>query len=128
MTSMTKLASISALLLLGACAAGAAHHEPARPAAAAGVAFQAPISHRVPSVDRIAYAIRMQLNGLATAELDLCVAPAGNVVAVTLAKSSSMTEFDAALLRDARRWQFATLPGPSSVQHCRRQLIEYRAH
>lgn len=121
---MTKLALVVAVA--GACA-GSRSVPVVAPNDGARIEPQA-LQHRVPTVDRISYAVRMQMNGIAAAELDLCVAPAGDVVKVTLAKSSSMTEFDAALLRDARRWKFSALPGPTSVQGCRRHLVEYRAH
>ena len=85
------------------------------------------VEHDVPSVERISSSIRARLGRVATAELELCVAPAGNVTKVTLAKSSSYTAFDAALVSDAHAWQFASLPGPANVQSCRLATIAYHA-
>jgi TonB family protein len=135
---MSKL--VIASLLLSACATTGAtleHNNPAPhariqfdPSAVTGVkaAFPEAIEPRVRAVDRIAHLVRARLGGVATAQLELCVAPAGKVTKVTLARSSSFETFDAALLQDAQAWRFASLPGPTTVQSCRHATISYTAH
>lgn len=97
------------------------------PSDTAAPAFPAALEPAVPSVDRIASSVRAALGSVATAELDLCVAPSGRVAKVELARSSSYDAFDGALLRDAKDWQFAVMPGPATVQSCRRATVAYRA-
>jgi TonB family protein len=89
-------------------------------------AFPEAIEPALPSVDRISREVRAQLGDTAVADLDLCVSPAGKVTRVAIAKSSTLAAFDAALLHDAEHWQFDALPGPDTVQSCRRATIEYR--
>ncbi|MEO8706644.1 MAG: energy transducer TonB [Kofleriaceae bacterium] len=97
-------------------------------AAGAARAFPHAIEPEVPSVNRLSSSVLARLGRVASAELELCVAPAGNVTKVTLARSSSYAAFDEALVHDARAWQFASLPGPTSVQSCRLTTIAYHAH
>jgi TonB family protein len=90
-------------------------------------AFPAALDPRVPSVDRMAHALKARYGATTmTATLDLCVAPDGHVTKISIAEGSSYDAFDHALLRDVAAWQFASLPGPTSVQSCRRATIAYR--
>jgi TonB family protein len=93
---------------------------------AAATVFPSVVEPAVPSVDRIAHSIRARLGSTAIAELELCVSPAGNVTKVALAKTSTFEAFDAALVRDAEAWRFAAMPGPASLQSCRRARIAYQ--
>lgn len=92
---------------------------------AARLAFPAPVSVTAPSIDRIAATVRAALGDAATAELDLCIAVDGSVASAKISHSSSLAPFDQALLRDARSWRFATMPGPASLQSCRRATVRY---
>lgn len=137
---MTKLLALALVSSLAACAATSTQStldrdttprakvqlDLAATSDATQPAFPAALAPEVPSVDRLAHTIRAALGSTATAELDLCVSPAGTVTKVELARSSSLPELDAALLHDARAWQFASMPGPDSVQSCRRATIAYR--
>lgn len=92
-------------------------------------AFPEALDTRVRSVDRMAHALKARYpNATMTAKLDLCVAPDGHVTKIAIAERSSYDAFDHALLRDAASWQFASLPGPASVESCRRATVEYIAH
>lgn len=92
-------------------------------------AFPDALDTRVRSIDRMAHAIKARYgNATMTAKLDLCVAPDGHVTKIALAEKSSYDAFDHALIRDAAAWQFASLPGPASVESCRRATVEYQAH
>ena len=136
---MSKLAIAVASLSLAACASTQTtlDHDTAMRAKvrldltltgdAAIPAFPSAIDPAVPSVDRISHSIRARLGETATAELELCVSPAGHVTKVALARGSTFEAFDAALLRDAESWQFATMPGPAGLQACRHATIAYRA-
>ena len=96
--------------------------------AGAQPAFPTALDPALPSVDRISHNVRAALGDMATAEIDLCVAPSGSVTKVEIARSSNLEAFDEAVLRDARAWRFASLPGPDTLQSCRRATIAYRAH
>jgi outer membrane biosynthesis protein TonB len=97
-------------------------------AAGADSAFPSAVDPQLPAVDRIARAVRLNLGGTATAELDLCVTPTGAVKHLRLVRGSSYTAFDQALLRDAAAWQFASLPGPDHVMSCSRATVAYHVH
>lgn len=93
----------------------------------ATAAFPAALDPAVPSIDRMQHALRARYGSTTmTAELDLCVAPDGHVTKISLAQGSTYDVFDHALLRDAAAWQFATLPGPATVESCRRASVTYR--
>jgi outer membrane biosynthesis protein TonB len=95
----------------------------------ASSAFPDAVDTRVRSIDRMAHAIKARYGVTTmTATLDLCVAPDGHVTKVALAEKSSYDAFDHALVRDAAAWQFASLPGPASVESCRRATVEYATH
>jgi TonB family protein len=98
------------------------------PPASTQRAYPELVDPAVPSIDRLAHSIRARLGAAATAELDLCTTPAGRVTRVALARSSSFEAFDAALVHDAEGWQFGAMPGPDSVQSCRRTTVTYRPH
>lgn len=94
----------------------------------ASVAFPDALDTRVRSVDRMAHAIKARYGATTMmAKLDLCVAPDGHITKVALAEKSSYDAFDHALVQDAAAWQFASLPGPATVESCRRATVEYRA-
>ena len=86
------------------------------------------IDPKVTAIDRLSHSIRSRLGASATAEIDLCTAPSGRVTKVAIAKSSSFDAFDGALLSDAGAWQFAAIPGPDTVQSCRRTTVTYHVH
>jgi len=90
--------------------------------------FPEAIDPAVPTVDRMAHAIRARFGTTTmTAELDLCVAPDGHVTKLGLAQGSSYDAFDHALVRDAAAWRFETLPGPATVESCRRAKVAYHS-
>jgi len=90
-------------------------------------AFPEAVETRVRSVDRMAHAIKARYGATTlTAVLDLCVAPDGHITKIAIAEGSTYDAFDHALLQDAAAWQFASLPGPTSVQSCRRATVAYR--
>lgn len=141
---MSKLvvSSVLALCLLSACAAGtklieadrtASSGTPARldfavTAAEEASGFPRVRDPRLPSVDRIGSRVRAELGDTATAAVELCVAPSGQVTKVELVESSTLAAFDAALLRDATSWRFASLPGPATLQTCSRATVTYHPH
>lgn len=89
--------------------------------------FPQAMDPRLPSVDRIARHL-----GDRVASIELCVAPAGHVTKVALLAPSGDERFDAALLHDAKQWQFASLPGHSAtgtvtLQSCERAQVRYLA-
>ncbi len=95
---------------------------------AVGASFPAVVEPRLPSADRIAPRIRTLLGETASADVHLCVAPAGNVTSVALARGSTMPAFDHAMMNDVTAWQFAAQPGPATVRTCERFTISYRTH
>jgi TonB family protein len=136
---MSKLAVLASLSLVACASTGATTLErdtsprakvklDLSPVDLVDSAFPAAIEPTVPSVDRISNSVRAALGNKAVAELDLCVSPAGQVLTVEIARSSSYQPFDAALLKDAATWQFASLPGPDYMKSCRRTTIAYYVH
>lgn len=90
--------------------------------------FPAAIDPTMPSVDRIAHQLRYELGDAIHAALDLCVAPDGRVTKVALVEPTKHEAIDAAILRDAREWQFASRPGStaaSTLQTCERASLTY---
>lgn len=99
------------------------------PAGDATSAFPAAIDTRVRAVDRMAHAIKARFGGATmTAKLALCVAPDGHVTKLSMLEGSSDEVFDQALLSDVAAWQFASLPGPATVESCRKATVAYRAY
>jgi TonB family protein len=90
--------------------------------------FPAALDPVMPSVDRIGREVRGTLGSTASAQIDLCVSPAGNVTRLALVQGSSFSDFDQALLRDVNAWQFESMPGPAGVQTCERAKITYRPY
>ena len=134
---ITKL-SLSACLFITACAATQTM-DTREPHSRANVqldfsksadvqaTFPQAIDPRLPSVDRMSRHLGDQV-----ASVELCVAPAGHVTKVAIVDSSGDDRFDAALLRDAKEWQFASLPGHSAsgtvtLQTCERATVKYIA-
>lgn len=90
--------------------------------------FPAALEPTMPSVDRIAYQLRYELGDTILASLDLCVAPDGRVTEVALVTPTRHAQLDAAILHDAREWQFASQPGSTAtakVQTCERASLKY---
>ena len=98
----------------------------AMPADGAVAMTPAARSPKLPTVDRMAQQIRFELGETARAAVEMCITPEGRVARVALLESSKLAAFDQALLRDTAEWQFAPLPGPSTISHCRAMKIEYR--
>ncbi len=86
----------------------------------------AAIDPRLPRVDRMATQIRYEIGDTITAELSLCVSPDGNVTDVALAGSTGLSDLDTAIIDDVRAWQFAELPGASTLRTCQRTTLAYR--
>jgi len=97
------------------------------PAQGAVAVVSTAIDTKVPNVDQIGRRVRFELGDTARAKLEMCIKPDGRVARVALLETSRLAAFDQALLRDATDWQFAALPGPSTIEHCRPVNIEYRA-
>jgi TonB family protein len=90
--------------------------------------FPAALEPTMPSVDRVAHQLRFELGDAVQASLDLCVAPDGRVTNVALVDSTRHEALDAAILRDAREWQFASRPGSTAtanLQTCERASLKY---
>lgn len=126
-------------ILLGACATGslATDRETSprlgvkleiTPAAEAGHVFPSTVDARLPSAGRLDRQILTELGRTASVEVELCVAPAGAVRSVAIARGSSLAAFDQAVLADARAWRFARLPGPATVQSCTHATVTYYPH
>lgn len=96
------------------------------PAADAQQVIPAAIDPRLPSVDRMATRVRYELGESVTAELSVCVNPSGNVIDVSLAQSTGLSDLDTAIIDDVRAWQFAELPGDPSLRTCQRATLAYR--
>jgi TonB family protein len=138
---MHKLAAIS-FAFLGACATTSfpmngdvtpsAHPQLAfalaGPVVIAAAGFPEITNPRLPDANRMQRQIRDQLGDRAVATVALCVVPSGKVASVELLQSSTMPAFDAAVLRDAARWETAATPGPDTVQMCQHVTIDYRLH
>jgi TonB family protein len=86
----------------------------------------AAIDPQLPRVDHMARRIKFELGDRVSAELSLCVSPQGSVTDVAIARSSGMSDLDTAIVDDVRAWQFAEMPGPSSVRTCRQATLAYR--
>jgi hypothetical protein len=97
-------------------------------AACAGTTMQP--AQRLPSVDRIAHQVRARLGDEAVASIALCVAANGKVSKVSLLEGTAYEPFDAAIVRDAHEWQFASMPGATAatkLQTCERAKVKYLA-
>ena len=85
---------------------------------------------RLPSVDRIAHQVRAQLGDVAVASIELCVGAGGNVTKVEILEGTSYEPFNAAVVRDIEKWQFASMPGATAqqkLQTCERAKVKYVA-
>lgn len=89
--------------------------------------FPSVIEPALPSADRLAHHVRARFGEVIEAELDLCVAPNGEVASAKLASSTGFEALDAAIERDASAWKFDAMPGPATVQSCERARLTYRA-
>lgn len=88
-------------------------------------AFPAARNTKLPSADRISGEIRSGLGEVASADVDLCIAPDGHVQGLKLVRGSSFTAFDEAIMRDMRDWQFAS-SFASNLRTCESATITYR--
>jgi hypothetical protein len=137
----TKLC-LSTVLFASACATTGTTMEPREPTMRSKVeldlsvqaqersVFPAAQEPRLPSVDRIARQVRARLGDEAIASIELCVAADGKVAKVALVEGTAYEPFNAAILRDAHEWQFASMPGASSaakLQTCERATVKYLA-
>jgi TonB family protein len=130
-------------MLLAGCAAGGTRldretspHarlrlEPASPTEVSS-AFPVVNDPRLPSADQMSRVILDELGPVASAEVRVCVAADGHVQEVNLVRSSSLVQFDRALLRDMTDWQFSGTPGSSALAStlhtCEDATITYRPH
>ena len=134
--------SLSLLLFTGACATTGTTMETREPAPRAKVlidlastsheraVFPEALEPRMPTVDRVAHRLRAELGDAVLASLELCVAPDGHVTKVSLVEPTAHEQLDAAILRDAREWQFASQPGSTAMttvklQTCERASVKY---
>jgi hypothetical protein len=87
---------------------------------------------RLPSADRLSHVILSKLDGVASVEVHLCVAPDGHVQGLSVVRGSSIADFDAAVKNDVADWQFSGMPGSSSfassLRSCELATITYRPH
>jgi hypothetical protein len=95
-------------------------------------AFPVARNPRLPSADRLTPVIWSELDGVASVEIQLCVAPDGHVQGLSLVRGSSLAAFDAAVKNDVADWQFSGMPGSSSfasnLRTCELATITYRPH
>jgi hypothetical protein len=87
---------------------------------------------RLPSADHLSHVIWSKLDGVASVEVQMCVAPDGHVQTLSVVRGSSLADFDAAVKHDASDWQFSGMPGSSSfassLRTCELATITYRPH
>ena len=132
---MLKLIAVSCVLF-AACAShsnGVARETALRASArvemkvtgATAKARPAATQPQLPSVDQISGELRAGLGEVASADVDLCIAPDGHVQGVKLVRGSSHAAFDQAVLRDMRDWQFASTFA-SNLRTCESATITYR--
>jgi TonB family protein len=93
----------------------------------ATAAFPEVLDRSVPTVDRMIHAVRARLGTIAVAQIELCVSPDGHVTKAAVTRGSGYEAFDNALQTDAAAWQFASMPGPSTVKSCRLTTVAYLA-
>ena len=137
----TKLC-LSSVLFVAACATTGTTMESREPAPHARVeldlsaqaderaVFPAAQEPRLPSVDRIAHQVRARLGNEIVASIELCVAPDGKVTKASMIEGTTYAPLDAAILRDAQEWQFASMPGATAatkLQTCERAKVRYLA-
>lgn len=82
----------------------------------------------LPRADRMARVIDARLGDTASVDVRLCVTPAGHVESATLERSSTLPQFDQAVMSDVAAWQFAAQPGPDTLRTCEIATIVYRPH
>ncbi len=87
------------------------------------LASPAPRSAPLPSADRLTTRIRLDLDGRAEVQVRLCVAADGHLTSAELLRSSSLTAFDDAVMKDVALWRFAPAPAAS----CAVRKIDYDA-
>jgi azurin len=130
---MSKLLAVSCVVF-AACATGGvgaerqtAPHTNARlEMMVTGATSKTVAAHnpKLPSADRISGEIRSGLGAVASADVDLCIAPDGHVQGLKLVRGSSLAAFDAAIVHDMRDWQFASTFS-SNLRTCQSATITY---
>lgn len=131
------------MMLLAACAAGGAGlGRDASPHARARFEVTSiedrdprfPVARdpKLPSADRLTGLIWAKLEGVASVDVHLCVAPDGHVQGVSVVRGSTLADFDAAVRSDVADWQFSGMAGMSSfasnLRSCEIATITYRPH
>ena len=86
-----------------------------------------PLDPTLQSVDRIQHQLTVELGDTASARVRLCVAPAGQVLRISIERSSSSKAFDEAVLHDVASWRFLPTPGPATVERCEATTVRYRS-
>ncbi len=86
--------------------------------------FPAVLDPQLPSADQIAHRLRTFGSGVATAHVQLCVAPDGHVASLKLERGSMLGSFDQAVMHDAATWHFAAMPGKEPA--CEHAAITYQ--
>jgi TonB family protein len=131
--TMTKprrliLASLPALLFIGACATTGTTSAPApAPQAISDATFLKLKS--APRVDDSALGTRVaDRYGAVSAALHLCVAPDGSVSNVELARSSGMPAFDAAVIEGAASWSYEPFTAADDAPRCKDVAVSYSAN
>lgn len=75
----------------------------------------------LPSAASLHRRIELEFGGRAAARVEVCVAPAGTVIALTLRASSGLAAFDDAVRADVPRWRFAPFGG--DAPRCRELTV-----
>ena len=116
--------------LLGACAAGTANtpHGIQTPDVVTDHARLTPVAPGLPDADRQLVEIREDAGDVASAQVKLCVNPAGRVDSVNILHRSWSPAYDNALLSDVPQWRFTGGPlAFAQSDTCEDTTIIYRA-
>jgi TonB family protein len=84
-------------------------------------------SPELPDADRLYRRIAVEKAGTASAQVRLCVAPAGKVDRVDLVSSSGMAEYDQAVLDNVATWQYESFAAPVETRVCENLTVAYHA-
>jgi hypothetical protein len=88
--------------------------------------FPAALDPRLPSADLMARQVREEIGDVASADVRLCVTPAGKVQDVQLVRGTALAEFNRALVHDIADWQFSGSAGSTGANNCQVTTINYR--
>lgn len=122
----TLLVALGAMTL-AACAAST---QPApRAPATATIAFPARTSggDELPTVRRFNRAIELEHAGQVKAGIRVCVAPSGQVQSADLIESSGMSDYDQAVVDDAKSWTYEPYTAPTDTRVCQNVEVGYHA-